>query len=69
MPQGVQIVPQGEYVARSLKDYLQRHEDIRNKCTTGSRIHYLTTEQPHKFKENAQIFLREDIHVEHIDLH
>lgn len=69
MPQSVQIVPQGEYVARSLKDYLQRHEDIRNKCTTGSRIHYLTTEQPHKFKENAQIFLREDIHVEHIDLH
>ena len=68
-PQGIQIVPQGEYVARSLKDYLQRHEDIQRKCTEGGRIHYLTTEHPQKFKENAQIFLNEDILVEHLDLH
>lgn len=67
-PKGIQIVPQGEYVARSLKDYLQRHEDIQRKCTEGRRIHYLTTEHPQKFKENAQIFLNEDILVEHLDL-
>lgn len=68
-PQGIRIIPQGEYVARSLRDYLQRHEDLQHKCTTGGRIHYLTTEHPQIFKGNAQIFLNEDIHVEHVDLH
>ncbi|WP_373831380.1 glutamate racemase [Bacteroides heparinolyticus] len=68
VPEGVQVVSQGKYVADSLSDYLSRHPEVRRKCTAGGRMHYFTTENPDKFKENARIFLREDVSVRHIDL-
>lgn len=65
---GVRIVPQGEYVADSLKDYLVRHTDMASQLTTGATVKYYTTENPDKFKESATIFLHEQVHVEHIEL-
>ena len=65
---GVRIVPQGEYVADSLKDYLHRHTDMASRLTTGASVKYYTTENPDKFKESATIFLHEQVHVEHIEL-
>ncbi len=65
---GVRIVPQGEYVAGSLKDYLLRHTDMASRLTTGGRVAYFTTENPEKFKESASIFLHEKVQVEHIEL-
>lgn len=65
---GVRIVPQGEYVADSLKDYLRRHKEIEAMCTKGGHAEYYTTENADKFKENARIFLPDDIKVSHIDL-
>ena len=68
VPQHVRIVPQGQYVAASLSDYLQRHPEMEKKLTKHGQCHYLTTESEEKFKENAQIFLHEHINVQHIDL-
>ena len=68
LPKGVQIVSQGEYVASSLKAYLERHTQIEQKCSQGATTRYLTTENPEKFKESAQIFLNEEIQVENITL-
>ena len=68
LPEGVKIVSQGEYVASSLKAYLERHIEIERKCAKQSLVHYLTTENPEKFKESAQIFLNEEIQVENITL-
>ena len=68
LPEGVQIISQGEYVASSLKAYLERHIEIERKCAKHSSVHYLTTENPEKFKESAQIFLKEEIEVENITL-
>lgn len=68
VPNGVRIVPQSEYVADSLKDYLHRHPEMEKNCTKGATARYFTTENADKFKENARIFLPEDIKVEHIDL-
>jgi len=67
-PQGVQIIEQGGYVAASLEDYLQRHPDMQQKCSTGGHTEYYTTENPEKFKETATIFLKEDINAKHINL-
>jgi len=64
----IKIVPQGEYVAGSLKDYLERHPDMERKCTKTGSCRYFTTENPNKFKESARIFLHEDVDVQHIDL-
>lgn len=68
VPENVQIVAQGEYVAKSLQDYLQRHPDMELRCTKHGTVRYLTTENPEKFKENAQIFIHEEVNVEHVDL-
>ena len=68
VPENVQIVAQGEYVAKSLQDYLRRHPDMEQRCTKHGTVRYLTTENPEKFKENAQIFIHEEVNVEHVDL-
>lgn len=67
-PPGIRIVPQGEYVADSLKDYLRRHPEIDSKCAKGGHVRYLTTENPDKFRESAQIFLHEPVDVESVTL-
>ena len=68
LPAGVRVVPQGEYVAESLKSYLERHPQIEARCARNGRVNYLTTENPEKFKEQAQIFLHEPVEVENISL-
>jgi glutamate racemase len=68
IPRGIRIISQGEYVADSLQNYFQRHPEIEKRCTQGGQVHYLTTENPEKFKEQAQIFLHEPVEVENITL-
>ena len=33
---GIRIIPQGEYVANSLKDYLQRHPELEARCSQNA---------------------------------
>ena len=68
IPRGVKVVPQGEYVAASLADYLRRHPEMDAQCTKQGTCRYLTTENPEKFSESAQLFLHERVEVEHIAL-
>ena len=68
VPTGVRIVPQGEYVAASLKDYLQRHHDMAQRCTTKGTVCYLTTEDTAKFRESAALFMHQNVEVEQIEL-
>ena len=68
VPAGVKIIPQGEYVANSLKEYFVRHPEMENQCTHGGKCLYMTTESPEKFKESAQVFLHEQVEVSPIDL-
>ena len=51
-----------------MNKYLERHQNIEAKCTKGASVHYLTTENPSKFKEQAQIFLHEPVEVDNITL-
>ncbi|WP_274288650.1 glutamate racemase [Prevotella corporis] len=68
VPEGIRIISQGKYVAESLKDYLNRHADMDDRCTKGGSVRYFTTENEEKFKENARIFLPEGIEVSHLSL-
>lgn len=68
VPRGVKIIPQGEYVANSLKDYMVRHPEIDVKCSKGGKCHYMTTESVDKFSESAQLFLHETVDVEQMTL-
>ena len=68
VPEGIRIVSQGEYVAKSLEDYLRRHPDMDSMCSKGGTMRFYTTESPERFKECAKMFLHKDVSVEHIDL-
>ena len=68
LPDGVRVVPQGQYVANSLKDYFARHPNMERMVTQKGTCQYLTTESEEKFKESAQIFLHEMVDVSHVDL-
>ncbi len=67
-PHGVRIIPQGEYVASSLKKYFTNHPDIEQRCTRNATCRYLTTENADKFADGARMFLHEQVKIEHIDL-
>lgn len=68
VPENIRIVSQGEYVARSLKDYLCRHPEMDARCTKGGTCRFFTTESEDKFMDSAAIFLNEKVHVGHISL-
>ena len=68
VPAGVTLLPQGEYVAQSLEDYLKRHPEMARKLTTGGTRRFLTTESAEKFSEAASIFLHHPVEAESIRL-
>ena len=64
----VEVVAQGEIVARSLQDYLRRHTDIAATLSQGATCTYLTTEQADKFSDSASLFLRTPVNAHHVVL-
>ncbi len=68
MPQGITVVPQGDIVANSLADYLQRHPEIERRCSRGGRCSYYTTESPEKFSSLASVFTGEEVAAQRITL-
>lgn len=68
LPPEINIVSQGEIVASSLEDYLNRHPEIDSLCTKNASCRFLTTESVEKFSTSATIFLNEPVLAEHIDI-
>lgn len=68
MPENVQIIEQGGIVAESLKDYLQRHPEMEERCSKGGTCEYFTTEDAEKFSEMGSIFVNEQIKAKHVTL-
>lgn len=68
VPDSVTILSQGGLVAKRLKMYLSRHPEIEKRCSLEGKASFYTTESSERFKETAQIFLKEEIEVKHIEL-
>ena len=64
----IKLIPQGQYIAASLEDYLNRHPEMDVRLTRGGTCQYLTTESATKFRESATLFLNEEIDVQRITL-
>lgn len=62
------IVTQGALVARSLREYLGRHPEMADKCSTNGTVTYLTTENPNRFAESASVFMHEKVSATQIQL-
>lgn len=68
VPEGINIISQGEYVAASLKDYMVRHPEMDMRCTKGASCRYYTTESVETFLPNASIFLNSVVDAESLSL-
>lgn len=68
LPKGVNLILQGELVAASLKNYLERHPEMEQRCTKqGERI-YLTTDSVEKFENTAKIFMTDKVSANKITI-
>ena len=65
-PAGVRILSQGDIVAQSLVDYLQRHPEIDIKLTKNGLRIFRTSDSPELFDKYASIFWGENIKSEKI---
>ena len=64
----IKLIPQGQYIASSLEDYLNRHPEMDVRLTRGGTCQYLTTVSATKFRESATLFLNEEVEVQRITL-
>jgi glutamate racemase len=67
-PEHITILSQGEIVAKSLDDYLERHPEMAEKCSKGGTRRFLTTDDTKDFDARALEFYGEKIRSEQIRL-
>jgi glutamate racemase len=61
LPKGVKIISQGNIVAISLKEYLNRHPEIEALCSKRGSKEFYTTDSTSDFNKHAAVFLGEEI--------
>lgn len=67
-PESTKILSQGEIVARSLKDYLERHSSMADGCSKQGRRWFYTTDSVTDFDNHASIFFGEPVSSVHVEL-
>jgi len=68
VPDGIQILEQGEIVAGKLIDYLSRHSEIDEKISKTGALEFLTTESAENFENQAALFLGKKVTAQTIHL-
>lgn len=66
LPSNITLLSQGEIVADSLKDYLQRHTELEQKCSKGGSIDFYTTDAPENFDKAASLFFGKPVQSKHL---
>ncbi|MET0462826.1 MAG: glutamate racemase [Chitinophagaceae bacterium] len=68
LPAGVKLISQGEIVANSLADYLERHPEIEKLCSKNGQRAFYTTDSPDDFDNHATVFFGEAVRSQHMNL-
>jgi glutamate racemase len=68
IPPSIKLISQGEIVAKSLVDYLARHQEIESRCSkNGQRVFY-TTDSTEDFDNHAAVFYGKGVQSKHLAL-
>ena len=62
----IAVITQGEIIANSLSDYLDRHSSLAAMCSQNGETYYFTTETSHDFDKKASAFLHRPIQSKHV---
>lgn len=68
LPEKIKVIAQGEIVAASLMDYLQRHPDMDASCSKNGKLEFYTTDAVETFNEHAAIFFGREVQSIHLHL-
>lgn len=68
LPEGFKLVAQGDIVANSLSDYLERHPEIESQLGRQQQKKFFTSGDDKMFDKNASIFFDETITSARVDL-
>lgn len=67
-PEGTTILSQGNIVAASLKEYLERHPEMEQRCSKQGIRTFYTTDSVVDFDNHASIFFGENLQSRHLEL-
>ena len=68
LPVAVKLISQGEIVAESLVDYLQRHPEIDSRCSKNGERKFYTTDDAEDFDNKATMFYGQSVKSVHTNL-
>lgn len=68
LPENVTLLSQGEIVAKSLVDYLNRHPEVAELCSTEGKKEFYTTESAENFNKKATLFMGSEVTSKHLKL-
>lgn len=68
LPVGVKLLSQGEIVADSLADYLNRHPEIESLCSKNGQRGFCTTDSVSDFDSHANLFYGQAVQSRHLNL-
>ena len=68
VPAGVSVIAQGEIIAASLKEYLNRHPEIEGKCSKTGKRKFYTTGDTGDFNNHASLFFLQEVVAEKLKL-
>jgi glutamate racemase len=67
LPVDVKLISQGDIVAKSLENYLQRHPEIEQYCSKNGNRKFFTTDATEDFDTHASRFFGEPVQSEHLN--
>lgn len=68
LPAGISLLSQGPIAAKGLADYLRRHPEMAEKCSTGGNRTFYTTDDTETFDRQAGIFFGSAVASRHLAL-
>ncbi|XZF13209.1 glutamate racemase [Chitinophagaceae bacterium MMS25-I14] len=68
LPEHIKLVGQGDIVADSLADYLQRHPEMETRITRNGNMNFFTTDDVSDFNNHATIFFGQSVTAQHLHL-
>ena len=61
------VLAQGDIVAHSLADYLQRHPEYEHRLSLGASCQFLTTDDAQRFAAAAALFIETEVTASHVE--
>ncbi|MFT3846374.1 MAG: glutamate racemase [Lacibacter sp.] len=68
LKEGVKLLSQGNIVADSLTDYLQRHPEMEERLTKQGEKQFFTTDSAEDFNRHARLFYGAEVQATHVEL-